>query len=252
MYLTHDQSQQLATLFACLSEDWREAQLRTYVGETLLRLLKADQFASFTWNPVAKQFGDEVFINMSPANIKAYEQHYQFCDPITPTLQRQRTPTLVSQILPQTELVKTEFFNDFLRQDGLYHGINAYLWDDNLNIGDFRIWRSQSRAAFDSNDQQLLAHIQPALTSAICRIRRHQSMLTPSRLDPVPNQTKRRVLGGRRAGVAQYVADGLSDKEIARQLDMAYNTVRTHVAHLFRSFDANNRTHLARLLADAP
>jgi len=45
--------------------------------------------------------------------------------------------------------------------------------------------------------------------------------------------------------VAQLVADGLSDKEIAAQLDMAPNTARNHVRAILVKSGAENRTKFA-------
>lgn len=45
--------------------------------------------------------------------------------------------------------------------------------------------------------------------------------------------------------VAQLVADGLSDKEIAAQLDMAPNTVRNHVRAVLTKAGVENRTKFA-------
>jgi len=42
----------------------------------------------------------------------------------------------------------------------------------------------------------------------------------------------------------QGLADGLSNKEIARSLDLSAGTVKAHVAGLLRSYGAENRTEL--------
>ncbi|MBM1310352.1 helix-turn-helix transcriptional regulator [Sulfitobacter mediterraneus] len=47
------------------------------------------------------------------------------------------------------------------------------------------------------------------------------------------------------AQVANLVADGLTDKEIASQLDMAPKTVENHVRQLLRKADVENRTKFA-------
>jgi len=41
------------------------------------------------------------------------------------------------------------------------------------------------------------------------------------------------------------VAQGLSDKEIARRLNISTTTVRTHLEHAFRKTGASNRAGLA-------
>ncbi len=40
--------------------------------------------------------------------------------------------------MPQRELMRTGFFNDFLARDGLHRGINAYSYAGQRNIGDLR------------------------------------------------------------------------------------------------------------------
>lgn len=46
----------------------------------------------------------------------------------------------------------------------------------------------------------------------------------------------------REMAVLAELAAGLSNKEIARRLDVSPNTVKTHVAHLFAKLDARRRT----------
>jgi len=51
--------------------------------------------------------------------------------------------------------------------------------------------------------------------------------------------------------VASAYASGLSNKEIARELNVSVSTVRTHVAHVFEKFQVHRRAELARKL-DTP
>lgn len=141
--------------------------LRRELGEDLLRLLHADQFASYVWNPERRVFEQAVFLNMSADNLARYESYYQYRDPITPHLQRRRRATPVQTVMPQTSLEKTEFFNDFLARDGLHHGINVYAWDAKRNTGDLRIWRRRGRREFDARDITLLEFIKPHFRNAM-------------------------------------------------------------------------------------
>ena len=49
----------------------------------------------------------------------------------------------------------------------------------------------------------------------------------------------------RQMQVLGLVADGLSNKEIARQLGLSENTVKIHVSRVFRALDVGNRTQAA-------
>ncbi len=145
--------------------------LRAQVAEDLLRLLKADYLASFIWNPRKKMFEHVVSLNMTRANLDRYDAYYRFHDPITPALQRRRRATPVCEVMPQKELEKTEFFNDFLMKDGLHHGINLYAYDGDLNIGDLRIWRAKHRPDFGSYEAALLDAILPHFKNALRNVR---------------------------------------------------------------------------------
>jgi DNA-binding CsgD family transcriptional regulator len=59
-----------------------------------------------------------------------------------------------------------------------------------------------------------------------------------------PNTRVRETLGvsDREYEVLQLLASGQSNKEIARQLDVSPNTVKTHIANLFDKLEAKRRT----------
>ncbi len=59
-----------------------------------------------------------------------------------------------------------------------------------------------------------------------------------------PNLKVRETLGvsDREFEVLTLLAEGRSNKEIANQLDVSPNTVKTHVARLFEKLEANRRT----------
>lgn len=50
--------------------------------------------------------------------------------------------------------------------------------------------------------------------------------------------------------VAELVADGLTNREIAERLVIARRTVETHIVHSFQKLGVRNRTELARLITD--
>ncbi len=119
--------------------DGNSASLRRDVLEDVMKLLKSDFIASYVWNPEHEIFEDDVYLNMTPSNAAHYTRYFQFHDPITSLLQQRKRATRVCEVMPQKELEKTEFFNDFLLNHGLHHGINAYAYDGDRNIADLRI-----------------------------------------------------------------------------------------------------------------
>lgn len=53
------------------------------------------------------------------------------------------------------------------------------------------------------------------------------------------------LLTERERAVLELVAVGLSNKEIGRELGIAYHTVANHMTHLLRTLGATNRTEAA-------
>ncbi len=237
MHLTAHESRTLSRLFGLLAEDMVEHEVRERVGHGLLDLLKADYYASYVWDEAANRFGGRVTLNMDDDNLRSYEAYYQYHDPITFALQARRVPTLVTQVMPQRELMHTEFFNDFLARDGLHWGVNAYSYVDGRNIGDLRIWRGKSRDNFDAHTLDLLRLIEPAFTGAL------QRASLRARLSAAPDPHAE--LSPRELAVAKMVGEGLTDKQIAHHLGVELSTVRTYLKRAFDKLGVQRRGGVA-------
>jgi len=246
MYLSAAKAQVLSRVMRTLAEPHAEDEVRRRVGTLLLSLLDADYYASYVWNDAEHCFGSRVSLNMADSNLATYESYYQYHDPITPAMQQRREPTLVVQVMPQHELVRTEFFNDFLYRDGLYWGVNLYAWDDDCNVGDMRIWRHRRRDNFEQDTLDLLELIQPAFAAALRRSRRlphaEQMLDAPVKENPVNVAA----LSEREREIVQLASLGMPDKAIAQKLGIAFCTVRTHLSHAFRKLGVDNRVQLVR------
>jgi DNA-binding CsgD family transcriptional regulator len=243
MYVTAAESRVLSRVFGLLSEDLGEHDVREAVGHHLLELLEADYYASYVWQEKSGHFDKAAFLNMDRKNLSAYESYFQYRDPITFKLQSRREATLVTQVMPQRDLMRTEFFNDFLARDGLYWGVNAYSYVGNRNIGDIRIWRSRRRDNFDARTLELLRLIEPAFTGALARA----GGITTG--GATRHQSAELTLSVRELEIARMVADDLSDKEIAWRIGVEISTVRTHLKRIFVKLGVHRRSGVARLLA---
>ncbi len=259
MYLSPIKMKVLSKVIQTLAEPYGEAQVRELVGHQLLELLDADYYASYVWNDAQHQFGDRIALHMDDANLSRYERYYQFQDPITPIMQNMRCPVLVEEVMPQAELVRTEFFNDFLALDGLYWGVNMYAWQGNNNLGDLRIWRHRRRDRFDRNTLEILELLKPAFTAALGRARNKGLVVNHSAAPPMElgfglmedrsGLPGKALLSSRENEIAGLAAAGLGDKEIAKKLGIAFTTVRTHLGHAFRKLGVDNRVQLVDRLS---
>jgi DNA-binding CsgD family transcriptional regulator len=242
MYVSASESRVLARIFGLLSEDLSERDVREAVGHHLLELLEADHYASFVWQDATSRFEKAVYLNMDPANIAAYDRYYQQHDPITSKLQARREATLVTQVMPQRDLMRTEFFNDFLARDGLHWGVNAYSYVGGHNIGDVRIWRGKRRDNFDGHTLELLRLIEPAFTGALVRAAGGAVAIAADG-SPILK------LSVREFEIARMISDDLSDKEIAHRLQVEVSTVRTHIERIFAKLGVRRRSGVASLFA---
>lgn len=221
--------------------------LREALALPMLELMAADRYVSMVWNADAQRFGKLTSAHVSSASLRAWDDYYRFIDPLTSPMMERRRPTLATQILRQTDLMRTEFFNDFLVPEQMHWGINVYFFERDVAVGDFRIWRKRERGNFDTNEIELLRMVEPAISAALGRLCWKQEKA------PSPESTERAEevlqraahLSQREAEVAWLVACGCPDKEVARRLAVGYPTVRFHLANAFRKLQADNRAALA-------
>ncbi|BEP40042.1 response regulator transcription factor [Variovorax sp. V15] len=245
MYLTAPEQQALRGVFALLAEDDRgEHEIRERLGRALLDLLHADQFASFVWDAAGNSFGSRVAIHMDPANLDTYAQWHQHHDPITFVLQSRRRATRVTEVMPQRELMRTPFFNDFLARDGLHWGMNLHAFEGDRALGDLRIWRRKGRGDFGDHEKALLDLIEPAFIGALQRAQRAAATAIPSSHAPASSDA---LLSAREQEVARCVREGLTDKEIARRMAVSVPTVRTYLRRIFDKLGIERRSALAAL-----
>jgi DNA-binding NarL/FixJ family response regulator len=83
------------------------------------------------------------------------------------------------------------------------------------------------------------------LVQAIEAVARGESWLTPSVATRLMGQMRKAAgenLSEREIDVIRLVAKGHSNKEIAAQMHISQATVKTHLIHIFRKLDVNDRT----------
>ena len=266
MTISQSKYKQLLYVTECLSYGLDSEEIRLALGEALVQLLDADYYASYVWNSVDRKFADGVSLNMDQNKLKEYEQYYQFHDPITHQLQKRKRATRVNEIISQSDLEKTEFYNDFLCHDGLHWGVNLYAYDGKNNIGDIRIWRNKSRHNFDESSVQLLQMIHPHFTNALRNIQRHNidtsadantdsnagsNTDSNSQHSPIITASWDAELIAhqfaytvREAEIVRELLRGKKDEDIANQLFIARSTLRTHIQNIYAKTGVHNRTSL--------
>lgn len=209
-----------------------DATVRQAILADITRLVDGDFGASYLWDSKKKRFSDSSSVNMDPSNLARYEERYQFADPITLKLRAKRAATGVSEIIPDSEFYRSEFYNDFLRKDGLHRGVNIFLFDGDHDLGDFRIWRGKGKPDFGEREFTLLNALEPFLRRAIVRTTMAFEVLTT-----------------REREIAALISRGCTDREIAGILKISFSTVRTHLNRVLAKLGCSNRAEIAALIA---
>jgi len=63
---------------------------------------------------------------------------------------------------------------------------------------------------------------------------------------------ERKNLSPRQSQILALMAEGCSDKEIARKIGVSYPTVRTHIDRIFREYGLRNRTEAVAVWLSRP
>lgn len=199
----------------------------------ILELMRADTLASYIWDAGLERYDDPVIVNQDPANIREYLRSLQFIDPLTPRMRACRGATVVEEVFPMVSLRRTPFYQDFLKPDGMFHGINVFHDIGGGRTIDLRVWRRKSRDVFSEREVDLL-------NTLVCFL--------GDSVSAQPSEAGNH-LTAREQEIARLVARGCTDREIARLLGISFSTVRTHVNRCFEKLDCANRAELSARFA---
>jgi len=246
MHLCQQRLLHLQHVIELLATPMPSLELRQTLAAPMLGLMEADFYASYLWDESTKRFEKGVGLNVNPVHGQRYEQEFQFDDPLTPHLLARRVPSRATDVLPQVDLLGTEFFNNFLRPDGLHWGVNAFAHDGHCHLGDMRIWRTCARPNFDDDDLLVFQTVYPALVKALARCASENFPEKQfAREELIELLIGKAGLSRREAEVVALACEGVSDKGIAKSLNIGFTTVRTHLGAAFRKLDCTGRTRLA-------
>jgi DNA-binding CsgD family transcriptional regulator len=204
---------------------------REFISERVLELMRCDTLASYIWRPEENAYKQAVTINQDNDRVREYIEHLQYCDPLTSKMRTFRGAAVVEQVFPMKELSHTDFYQDFLRPEGMYHGINIFVETAKGEEFDLRLWRHKSRPAFEQRDIDLLNTLADCMLPAMLeRLARHDTL---------------HKLSDREREISHLVAKGCSDKDISTLLGISFSTVRTHVNRCFAKLECANRAELS-------
>ncbi|MDR3411573.1 MAG: LuxR family transcriptional regulator [Formivibrio sp.] len=214
-----------------LSENRGRADSRASVLPLVAKLVNAEYAASFVWDEQAKRSVNRVAHNISEQALDSYDNYYCDMDLVTPVMRGAAAAANVDRFISRKNLTHSDFFDGFLRPSGMHYGINIFFFDQGRDIGDLRIWRGADGKPFSTREERLLDVLSPYFQRSLRVCKGTHGPLSP-----------------RETEVVRWVAQGSSDKEIARTLGVAFTTVRTHITSAMNKLGCRNRTQLAQRL----
>jgi DNA-binding CsgD family transcriptional regulator len=128
---------------------------------------------------------------------------------------------------------------------GVGHTLVAHLVVRERIVGAAVLFRARRRGAFTEAEAALLRSVAPAMALADAL---HQGLdAAPQRSVPTRLRCEDQRLTARQREVVELVAMGHTNEAIAAALSLSPNTLRNHLAEVFRRLGAANRADVVRL-----
>ena len=139
-------------------------------------------------------------------------------------------PLRITDVVSQQAFRRSSFYAMVAKPAGIEHELKLWLPAPPGHARFFELARGPG-PNFCERDRSLLALLRPHLASVRTRCERRARV---------------ECLTGRELEVLHLVADGLTNREIARRLFISPSTVRTHLEHVFEKLGVRSRTAAVR------
>jgi DNA-binding CsgD family transcriptional regulator len=196
--------------------------------------------------------GFELF-GMTETMHRTYLQRYCTLDPMHPSRFSTQTGSVLTLAgeLPETVRGGSVYWRRFLNPHQVVDVMEVLLRDGTRGtrgtrpLAAFSLLRMAPAQAFSEEDQHHARAVQPLLEAALVpALRDQRPMRTHLRHVGDVDTDSRASLTHREQQIARLVRNGLSNKEIARDLALAQPTVKTHLLRMFRKLGVSSRTEM--------
>jgi DNA-binding CsgD family transcriptional regulator len=154
----------------------------------------------------------------------------------------------LTDLADRPTLLRLPLYADFYRPEGT---VDQLLCVVKLNgrQGSVLVF-NRSRPGFSRRDRQIVDLLAPHASQALARRERLAALLAATRLSEQADRSLALLpeLTGRERQVAVHVADGATDREIARNLGISPRTVHKHLEQTYRKLNLTNRAGLGALI----
>jgi DNA-binding CsgD family transcriptional regulator len=146
----------------------------------------------------------------------------------------------VADLPEYRDALRSPLLHAFYEPNGVHHAVIARIELPGGERITFGLHRTRAEGAFRSADVERVAGALRPL---------HATVLRLWRTDPARRASAMASLTTREGEIARDVAEGLSNKEIARRRSISTRTVENHLAAIFSKLSVERRTQLAVLVA---
>ncbi|MGN6317757.1 response regulator transcription factor, partial [Trinickia sp.] len=178
-----------------------------------------------------------------------YLQRYCRLDPLHPSrcIQQPGSVLTLAGELPETLRLNSVYWQRFLRPHRVVDVMEVLLRADGDVAGAFSLLRFEPESPFSRAEVESANALAPLLEVALAsRLSRESALSMPQAGLEAADRAAR--LTHREQQVARLVRNGLSNKQIARDLALAQPTVKTHLLRMFRKLGVSSRTELVGVL----
>lgn len=168
-----------------------------------------------------------VLHNISNSTHQQYLEHFQPLDPLSPSRFGQQVIT-VATMTPGICARHRHYYHEFMLPNHVCDMIEIFIRRGHRIIAGISLMRD---IPFSSEERLRAQAVQPLLGLAI-----HDSLQEDNNLASILTAKEREIVG--------MVCEGVSNKLIARQLNISLSTVKTHLRNIFAKTEVINRTEL--------
>jgi DNA-binding CsgD family transcriptional regulator len=147
-------------------------ELRRTVLNLVEPVFKAERGNFFLAQPVNNRLNLDSIESrgIGQAYLDSFRTHYHRCDPFLRTLLCFESNVVTTEeILPYQDLMKTVYYNEFLKPQGIYSQLVIYLRSGRRQLGVVALFRPRSRPIFSAEERTKAALLVPSLTAAVER-----------------------------------------------------------------------------------
>lgn len=154
-----------------------------------------------------------------------------------------------SDIIDEDTLVNLRMYKEIYAKDGVHYGMRINMAADNKLVGSYSIFRPREDGDFSELELEICKRLSPLLSLRFNQIRKSQLAHAEdegarlSRLEAMDHYG----LTAREYQVAELVAKGCSDDEVAETLSITPSTARKHLYNAYAKLAVNKRSQLESL-----